>query len=162
MWVMCDPYVLWLWLLLWVVFVFAKSDFCHKLWCSGEDYKHLLELILDTDIYHFTQENKVSVLRLFLVLWLHAEDQWMRECSAVLLQDNVKEKVLYTGVHSNLGHCCCFCNVITMLCYYSHKKRIYWSKSTLQGACPCLPPTTALWYVVFPRLSPLPPFYNVV
>ena len=37
-----------------------------------------------------------------------------------------------------------------------HKKRLCWSESILQGACPCLPQTTVERHVVVQRLLPLP------
>ena len=36
-----------------------------------------------------------------------------------------------------------------------YKMRLCWSKSILQGACPCLLPTTVLWHLVVLRLSPV-------
>ena len=37
-----------------------------------------------------------------------------------------------------------------------HKKRLCWSESILQVACPCLPPTTILRHVMVQRLLTLP------
>ena len=42
------------------------------------------------------------------------------------------------------------CNSL-IIKYDRHKKRIYWSKHILQGACPCLPPATVLRHVVVQR-----------